>query len=87
MYDETLVFNNATFLDYCHTKYSSYKYCYTDGSKGNAMGPYVGSAVYFQWNRQVEAYRLHPQHSILFSEFLLLSKLWNMLREITLVTV
>ena len=67
-YDESLVYNNATFVDHFRTMFDKYEYCFTDGSKGINNESYVGCATYFPCNKQVHSYRLHPDHSVVFSE-------------------
>ena len=66
--DDSLIQSNDTFVDYCHTVYPFHKYCFTDGSKCAVGEAYVGCAMYMQGENRVHSYRLHPEHSVVFSE-------------------
>lgn len=46
-YDERIIYNNQTFLEYFDIEFSNYKYCYTNESKNSSANGAVGSAVYF----------------------------------------
>ena len=67
-YDESKIYNNETFLEYLNQQYAKFKYCYTDGSKCRGDNIAVGSAMYFPHLKVGCCYRLHPDHSVLFSE-------------------
>ena len=67
-YDESLVYNNATFVDHFRIMFDKYEYCFMYRHKGINNEPYVGCATYFPYNKQVHHYRLHSDHSVVFSE-------------------
>ena len=66
-YDKTSIYNQ-TFLEYLSIEFPNFKYCYTDGSKNNGADAVIGSAMFFSHLKLGWAYRLHPGHSVIFSE-------------------
>ena len=67
-YEDSTICNNQAFLDYVNIEFSDFNICFTDGSKGRGDHEGVGSAIYFPKLGVGCTYRLHPKHSVIFSE-------------------
>ena len=80
-YNENVMYNNESFLDYVHGEYSNFDVCFTDGSKVRGSLPVVGSSIYFPAQGLGSTYRLHPGHSVIFSELFAIEKALDTIKQ------
>ena len=73
-YNKDVIYNNATFFYYVYGRFPTYNICFTDGSKAQSSASAMGSSVYFPKQKKCYSFKLHPEHSVLFSELYAIEK-------------
>ena len=83
-FGENIFCTNEVFLKYVNEKYPKFHMCFTDGSKVRGSASAVGSAIYFPKQRKGSSFRLHPNHSVIFSELFAIGKALDIIEQISI---
>ena len=68
------MYNNESFIDYVSEEYPNFDVYYTDGSKVRGNVLIVGCSIYFPAQGIGSTYRLHLEHSVIYSELFAIDK-------------